>query len=212
MSTREQQASASRATQGIPGTATAGGPDGVADAASVLGRVLARSDDEGPAGGSLREASVSVWTGATGVLCDGCTARLGASCLLRPAPGDRVLIWSGDDGRSWVLAVLLRAADDATALLAAPGPLAIEAPRVGISARAVHIVSEDFLTSTRNRHAVEETRTETARVRVARIGTDIRRTNTADDAIEGTFLQCAGIWISNTAREARLRARTFLFD
>ena len=192
--------------------ATAGGPDGVADSASVLGRVLACSDDERPAGGSLREASVSVWTGTAGVLCGGRTARLAVSCLLRPAPGDRVLVWSGDDGRSRVLSVLLRATDDATALLAAPGPLAIEAPRVGISARTVHIVSEDFLTSTRNRHAVEETRTETARVRVARIGTDIRRANTADDAVEGTALHRAGIWISNTAREARLRARTFLFD
>lgn len=212
MSTREPQAAASRAAQGIPGTATAPRADGVADAASVLGRMLARNDDAGPAGGSLREAGVAAWTGAAGVLCDGCTARLGASCLLRPAPGDRVLIWSGDDGRSWVLSVLLRAAEDATARLAVPGPLAIEAPRVGISARAMHIVAEDFLTSTRNRHAVEETRTETARVRVARIGTDIRRVNTADDAIEGTFLQRAGIWISNTAREARLRARTFLYD
>ena len=212
MRTREHQATASRAVQGIPGTATAGGTDGVVEPASILRRVLARGDDEGPAGGALREMSVSVWTGTTGVLSDGCTARLGASCLLRPSPGDRVLIWSGDDRRNWVLSVLLRAADDATALLATPGPLAIEAPRVGISAGAVHIVSEDFLTSTRNRHAVEETRTETARVRVARIGTDIRRVNTADDAIEGTFLQRAGTWISNTAREARLRARTFLFD
>ena len=212
MSTREHQTAASRAVQGIPGTATAEGTDGVADPASILRRVLARSDDEAPAGGSLGEASVSVWTGATGVLSDGCTARLGASCLLRPAPGDRVLIWTGDQGRNWVLSVLLRAADDAAALLAVPGPLVIEAPRVGISARAMHIVAEDFLTSTRNRHAVEETRTETAQVRVARIGTDIRKVKSVDDAIEGTFLQRAGTWISNTTREARLRARTFLFD
>ncbi len=211
MSRREQTAAA-RAAQGIPGPATAEGTDGVADPASILKRVLARGSDEAPAGGSLREASVSAWTGATGALSDGRTARLGASCLLRPAPGDRVLIWSGDDGRNWVLSVLVRTADDAAALLAAPGPLVIEAPRVGISARAVHIVAEDLLTSTRNRHAVEETRTETARVRVAKIGTDIRRVNTVDDAIEETFLQRAGTWISNTAREARLRARTFLFD
>lgn len=192
-------------------TAEAEGADGVAHPASILGRVLARSDDAAPAGGAFREASVSAWSGATGVLGDGCVVRVGASCLLRPAPGDRVLIWSGDDGRRWVLAVLLRA-DDATAILAAPGPLAIEAPRVGISAGAVHVVAEDFLTSTRNRHAVEETRTETARVRVANIGTDVRRASAADDAVEGTLLQRTGTWISNTTREARLRARTFLFD
>ena len=212
MSMREHQTVASRAVLGIPGTATAAGTDETPDPASILKRVLARSNDEAPAGGSLREASVSVWTGTAGVLSDGCTARLGASCLLRPAPGDRILIWSDDHGRNWVLSVLLRTTDDATALLAAPGPLVIEAPRVGISGRAVHVVAEDFLTSTRNRHAVEETRTETARVRVASIGTDIRRVSTVDDAIEGTFLQRAGTWISNTTREARLRARTFLFD
>ena len=212
MSTREHQTRASLVVQGIPGTGTAGGTDGVANPDTILRRVLAPRNDEAPAGGFLREASVSVWTGATGILSDGCTARLGASRLLRPAPGDRVMIWSGDRGRNWVLSVLLRTADDATAVLAVPGPFAIEAPRIGISARAVHIVAEDFLTSTRNRHAVEETRTETTRVRVARIDTDIRRANTADDAIKGTFLQRAGTWISNTTREARLRARTFLFD
>lgn len=211
MYTREHKATAPRVAQAFPGAATASDTNGVADPASTLRRLLAR-DDDGPACGSLREGNVSVWTETTGVLSDGCTTRLGASCLLRPAPGDRVLVWSGDDGQHWVLSVLRRAAGDETALLAVPCPLAIEAPRVGISARGVHIVSEDFLTSTRNRHAVEETRTETARVRVAHIDTDIRRVNTADDAIEGTFLQRTGTWISNTAREARLRARTFLFD
>lgn len=212
MSTSEHQTVAPRAAREVPGRPAAEATDGVGDPASILRRVLARSNDEAPVGGALREASVSVWTGATGVLSGGCTARLCASCLLRPAPGDRVLIFSGDHGRNWVLSVLRRTSDDATALLAAPGPLVIEAPRVGISTRAAHIVAEDFLTSTRNRHAVEETRTETTRVRVARIGTDIRRASTVDDAIEGTFLQRAGTWISNTTREARLRARTFLFD
>lgn len=108
--------------------------------------------------------------------------------------------------------MLHRPAANKPAVLTTSGPLAIEAPRIGISTQALHITSEDFLTCTRHRHAVEDTRTETSRVRVAQVGTDIRRTVTADDTVSGTFLQRAGTWISSTAREARLRARTFLFD
>ena len=193
----------------IPAT---GGTSGeAAESASVLERVLSRgSAKHGP--DSLHEAVISAWSDTAGMLADGRAARLGASCLLRPAPGDCVLVWSGGDGQCWILAVLQRSDEDATMVLATSSPLAIKASRVGISAQAVHVVAEDFLTSTRNRHAVEETRTETVRVRVAQIGTDIRRVTTADDIVHGTILQRAGTWISNTTRDARLRARTFLFD
>ena len=192
----------------------AGQADDATGAASVLERMLARGDERKPVAreGVLHEATVAAWTGTTGALSDGRKVRLGASCLLRPAAGDQVLVWPGNDGQSWILGILARANEQAPMVLAGSGPIALEAPRVGISAQAVHIVSEDFLTSTRNRHAVEDTRTEVARVRVARIGTDVRRTTTTDDAVTGTLLQRAGTWISNTTREARLRARTFLFD
>ena len=76
----------------------------------------------------------------------------------------------------------------------------------------MHIQAQDFLTSTRNRHAVEHVRTETVDTRVAQIGTDIRRASHASDEVEGTILQRAGTWISNTVREARHHARAFLFD
>ena len=66
----------------------------------------------------------------------------------------------------------------------------------------MHIQAEDFLTSTRNRHAVEHVRTETVDTRVAQIGTDVRRAGHASDEVEGTMLQRTGTWISNTV-EAR---------
>ena len=182
--------------------------------ASVLDRVL--NDPLGRArGGVLCEATVAAWSETTGSLQDGRVARLATSCLLRPAPGDRVLIWVRDDngqpGHVWVLNVIDRPGNDA-AVLAASRPLAIKAPRVGIATDTMHVASRDFLTTTRNRHAVEDTRTETVRVRVAQVSADIRRADTVDEEIRGTFLQRAGTWISNTARDARLKARTFLFD
>ncbi len=122
-----------------------------------------------------------------------------------------VLSWSDDTGAAWTLAVLQRP-DEAAAVLSAPGGVAIEAPRITLSAGAVHIAAEDFLTHARNRHAVENTRTESCKVRISHVGTDIRRATTADDMVEGTMLQRTGTWISSTAREARLRARSFLFD
>ena len=84
--------------------------------------------------------------------------------------------------------------------------------RLALTAEAVHIHAHDFITSTRNRHAVEHTRTETVQTRVAQIGTDIRRATHASDEVQGTVLQRAGTWISSTVREARLHARAFLFD
>ena len=182
---------------------------------SVLEQVLARGG-EAPLDGSLGETVVATWAGVAGTLVDGRVARLAASCLLRPTAGDRVLVWLAAGrqdcaSEGWIVAIIERASND-TAVLASAAPLAIETPRLGISAGAVHVAARDFLTSTRNRHAVADTRTESARVRVAEVGTDIRRATTADDQIAGTFLQRTGTWISNTAREARFKARTFLFD
>ena len=176
---------------------------------SVLERVLS-GEAEAPSGGALHEAAVESWTSTHGMLADGRMARVAASCLVRPQAGDRVVVWPSESGVCWVTAVLQRAGD--ATVLAAPGPLTIEAPRIGMVAGTVHVTAEDLLTNTRSRHAVEDTRTEVARVRVADVGTDIRRTATAADEVGGTFLQRAGTWISSTAREARFKARTFLFD
>lgn len=192
---------------------------------SVLARMLARGGD---AAGEFRETTIASWSGQSGTLENGRMAALAASCLLRPAPGDRALVWvrsttpaapeagvadeAGDAAAAcWVLGILQRPGD-AAAVLSTPGPLAIEAPRVGVAAGTVQIAADDFISSVRNRHAVEDTRTESARVRVADVGTDIRRATSAIDEVSGTALQRAGTWISNTVREARLRARTFLFD
>ena len=179
-------------------------------AASVLERML--NPPEGASQpGTVADALVASWADTTGRLADGGTARLAASCLARPASGDRVLVYSGADEGRWILAVL-DTPQPRTTVLAAPGGLAIEAPRVGVAAEAVHIHAGDFLTSARNRHAVEHVRTETVHTRVAQIGTDVRRASQATDEVEGTVLARAGMWISNTVKEARLHARAFLFD
>lgn len=191
-------------------------PPGKRDDPSVLERVLGGQTGGAP-GGALCEATVAAWSESSGSLEDGRVAQSAASCLLRPAPGDRVLVWTGNDEggpsekKAWVLSVIERSGDDAL-VLATSRPLAVKAPSVGVSTEKMHIAAGDFLTSTRNRHAVEDTRTETVRVRVAQVGTDIRRADTVHDDVRGTFLQRAGTWISNTLRDARLRARTFLFD
>ena len=180
------------------------------DAATVLDRMLG-SRDESSGAGSLAAADVATWSGTHGTLADGRAVRLGASCLLRPAPGDRVLVWSAEDGARWILSVLERREEE-PAVIATPGAMTIQAPRVALTAPTVHVHAEDFLTSARNRHAVEELRTESVKTRVAQVGTDIRRASHASDEVEGTVLQRAGTWISNTLREARLHAKAFMFD
>jgi hypothetical protein len=182
----------------------------VPDGASVLERMLSPPESAAQPG-SMADAVVASWADTTGTLADGGTARLAASCLVRPVSGDRVLVYSGAGEVRWILAVL-DAPQSRTTVLAAPAGLAIEAPRVRVAAKAVHIHAEDFLTSARNRHAVEDVRTETVHTRVAQIGTDVRRASQATDEVEGTVLARAGMWISNTVKEARLHARAFLFD
>ncbi len=180
-----------------------------ADAVSVLEHML----DRGSGGGTIGETSIVSWSGDSGRLSDGCTARLGASCMLRPMAGDRVLVWAANqDGLRWVLAVLQRVSADADAVLALDNPLTLQSPKLRLSADSVQISSNDLLVSTRNSHTVAETHSETVRTRVASVGTDIRHATTADDRISGTLMQRAGTWVSSTMREARLRARTFLFD
>ena len=182
----------------------------VPGAASVLERMLTHPESAAQPG-SLTDAVLTSWADTTGTLADGGTVRLAASCLVRPASGDRVLVWSSAGGGRWILAVL-DAPQSRTTVLAAAEGLAIEAPRVAVAAQAVHILADDFLTHARNRHAVEHVRTETVRTRVAQIGTDVRRASQATDEVEGTVLTRAGMWISNTLKEARLHARAFLFD
>ena len=174
--------------------------------------MLAERQAESMRQGSLRETVVTAWQEDRCTLTGGVVAVQAASCLLRPATGDTVLAWCPDVGApAHVVAVLARAAD-APAVLASESPLAIEAPSVGITGKVVQIGCEDLLTRAKNAHAVEDTRTETARLRVSQIGTDIRRATTVDDEVVGTLLQRTGTWISNTVREARFKARSFLFD
>jgi len=183
-------------------------------APGLVEHLLGSEKPAAPAGDGLGSAKVASWAEHGGRLEHGGAARLGASCLLRPEAGDRVLTWSGEgEGECWVLTVLERANKNGPAVLAAGVPsLAIQASTIALTGRAVHISAEDFLTSTRNRHAVEQTRTEVCKVRVGQIGTDIRKAGTVDDEVSGTLLQRAGTWLSSTVRDARLRARTFLFD
>lgn len=180
------------------------------EAATVLDRMLGTRDQSSIAA-SLADGEVATWAETQGTLADGRAVRLGASCLLRPAPGDRVLVWSAEDGARWILSVLERNVEE-VAVVATPGAMTIQARRVALTAATVHVHAEDFLTSARNRHAVEELRTESVRTRVAQIGTDIRRASHSSDEVEGTVLQRAGTWISNTLREARLHAKAFMFD
>lgn len=162
----------------------------------------------------MGESRVVSWAKDCGMLDNGQTARLGASCLLRPAAGDRVLTWSmSNEGTFWVLAVLERADKENPAVLAAGAPkLSIEASTIALNGQAVHVVAGEFLSSTEHRHAVEGTRTEICKVRVSDVGTDIRRATAVNDRISGTFLQRAGTWLSTTVRDARFRAKAFLFE
>lgn len=182
-----------------------GTPEAPGFVAELLGRAAA--EERG-----FASAAIASWADDRGVLADGRGVRAAASCLLCPATGDRVVVWSDADGETWVLSVLERGSGDAPVVLKSDAGVTIEAPRVALQGKVVQVAANDFLSSVRNRHAVEHTRTEHSRLRVSQVGTDIRRVDTADEQVSGTLLQRAGTWLSTTTRDARLKARTFLFE
>lgn len=91
-----------------------------------------------PAGATLVEGVVRtvapVWLIDTG---DGdCSAVPAASCLVRPEPGDKVLLCRVGGDRGYILAVLERAAAATPVTVAAPDGLAFEADRGDVTVRA----------------------------------------------------------------------------
>ncbi len=202
MSPQAQPAAAERSDQ-------ASKPDAADDSPVFVEQLLRAGAEESPPG-QLIEHDVLAWSGTAGTLSDGHTARTGFSCLVRPEPGDRVLVWPGKD-ESWVLAIMHRRSEQ-PAVISMSGNAALEASRLSLAAESVHIAAGDLLTSARNMQAVSDVHTETSRLRVTQVGTDVRRVGNADDAVEGTLLQRLGTWVSTTARDARLTARSFLFN
>ena len=160
--------------------------------------------------GWFEEAMVRVCTGNEAELEGGTAATTAPSCLLRPRPGDRVLLWRSGAGRV-VVAVLERDGGGATVVSSDAG-LVLEAPHVSVRGERVDLRAGELLTSARAVHEVSRISTRSAELRVAEIGTDIRRAKTARDEVEGTFVQRLGTWVSDTAREARIAARTMLFS
>ena len=159
--------------------------------------------------GALEEDAVRECTRDGVRLEDGAPAAVAPSCLVRPVPGDRILVWrSAED--SIVVAVLARAGDGALAVGARRG-IRLEAPRIAVRAGRVHVLAGELVTSAGAVHEVSRVSTRSAELRVADIGTDVRRANNVRDEVAGTFVQRLGAWVSDTAREARIAARTMLF-
>jgi len=165
----------------------------------------------GGVGAGLSDAVITAWAKDRGVLENGHTVRRSVSCLLQPAIGDRVLLWSNHED-AWVLQVLERGEKEQPVVLSAEAGITIEAPRVALHGDSVQVAARDFLSNVGNRHAIEHTRTEHSKLRVSQVETDIRRVTTADERVAGTLLQRTGTWLSTTVRDARLKARTFLFE
>lgn len=107
-------------------------------------------------------------------------------------------------------AVLARSSGGALALEAETG-IRLDAPRIAVRSESVHLLAGELVTSAHAVHEVSRVSTRIAELRVAEIGTDIRRAKSARDEIEGTFVPRFGAWVSDTAREARIAARTMLF-
>ena len=159
----------------------------------------------------MQTAKIVSWAGYQGTLADGRAVKLSASCLMQPAVGDDVLVWPGED-KAWVINILSRKEQNAPTIIKSDQAIIIDAPKIGISAETIQINAEDMVTYVLNSHAVEHTRTEQIKTRVAQVGTDIKQADRVFDQVKGSMLQRAGTWIVNTAQIVRHKARTVLFD
>ena len=164
---------------------------------------------EGLEEGVLEEDVVRECDGGAIGLGNGARAVLAPSCLVRPEPGDRVLVWR--TGRERIALAVLERRGPRVLAVATPGELSLEATRIVVRAQSLQLQAGELLTSAEAVHEVSRISTRSAELRVAEIGTDIRRAKTARDEVEGTFVQRLGAWVSDTAREARVAARAMLF-
>ena len=168
-----------------------------------------RADAGGRGPGGLEEDVVRECAGDAIGLGNGAKAAVAPSCLVRPEPGDRVLVWR--TGRDRIALAVLERRGSRVLAIATRGELSLEAARIAVRAEQVHFSAGELLTSAEAVHEVSRISTQSAELRVAEIGTDIRRARTARDEVEGTFVQRLGAWVSDTAREARVAARAMLF-
>ena len=179
---------------------------------SILDRLLTPEPERPEAeGGALVSATIRTWDGDEGVVEDGSRAVRATSCLVVPAPADRVLVWREARGPMRVLAVLSRPSS-VPMRLGLGETATLNAGILGIEARRIQQSAGEVLMCAREHHEVLEVQSSHVGTRVAEVGTDIRRAQHASDEVRGTLLQRAGAWMAHTLREARLSARATLFD
>ena len=183
--------------------------EGDAGPGSTLAALLAGR--EAPRRGAAREARVSAWQGSEGVLADGARVRKAASCPAVPGEGDLVIAWEGPVAPGWVLAVLERG-PGSEEVCVLEGDVRLAGPRIRIEGDDVHLHAGELLENVRDRHEVSETHTEISKLRVSRVGTDVRHATNVRDEIEGSLVQHVGVWLANAARELRMHAKAMLFD
>jgi len=147
-------------------------------------------------------------------------ARQAVSCLVAPAPGDRVLATFAE-GRYYVLAVLERQDAEAPLIVATNGDLVLSARRVSIKAGVFDLVAEAanlvgdafnslFRTSKRvagTDETIAQSTTVSAHERVSVIaGSDVHKAGVFSQNIESALAQSAHTAVVTAKTDIRLNA------
>lgn len=177
---------------------------------SVLERML--RTDETKVEGAMHQTRLASWEDGQGLTEQGATVRKAASCLLDPEAGDTIVVWRNASGEAWALNVLMRAHASAPAMLSAGESVAIAADQITIKGKSVHVHAEEVLENVTTKHAVFARHSETCQLRVADVGTDVRRAGHVNDIVRGSLMQKATNWIAHTVRDVRMHARAMMVD
>ena len=154
---------------------------------------------------------IDVWSAQKKVLVDGRNALLSDGCLVKPASKDRVLVFTDNLHSCTILAILERNSDTPIAL-SATNTLAFESNRTALSAKKIRWASTNFLSSALHHYITKDMQTEIIKMRITETHTIVRQATTTDDNIHGVLLQRFGTWLSDTAKEVRMKAKQFLFE
>lgn len=161
--------------------------------------------------GFMEEAVIDVWSAQKKVLVDGRNALLSDGCLVKPAPKDRVLVFTENLHNCTILAILERGLSTSI-VLSATNMLAFEGNQATLAAKKIRWASTNFLSSASNHYIAKDLQTEIIKLRITETNTIVRQANTTDDNIHGVLLQRFGTWLSDTAKEVRMKAKQFLFE
>ncbi len=161
----------------------------------------------------LEQAIILEWSKDSKRLTDGRVVESGNGCLFKPEAQDRVLVMTTGSETRVVLVAILERQDSAMPMtLECPEGMRLQTNLLKMDATKMQINTTHLLSASQHHCLVEGTHTETSRLKVTQSDSIVREVGSLEDRVGGTLFQRMSNWLSTTATDVRMKAKSFLFE